>query len=150
MNKWWLLIGGAVAIYYYRVYRAAKALGFGMGVPQNISLKGGGLSFVIPLRVTNGSATAVPLSSVSITNYIGSTEIGYTLLQKPVWIAPRTRTDVPLSVNVPFASLISAGVTLYNQIREKEVQMTFRGSVSSLGVNVPIDQVIGVNFKGFL
>src|SRR5690606_22291000 len=75
MNSTKLILGGAIAI----VVAAALATGASKlknlstkfkanaGIPQNVSLKGGNLSFNLPIEITNQSAFDVTLQNLYVT-----------------------------------------------------------------------------------
>lgn len=139
-------IAAVIGIYYYRVVMAAKRLLPSVGSPLNFSLKGGQISFIVPLRFINSDSVSIPVNSVTVVNYIGVNEFGYTILQNKTNIAARSTSELPLQVTIPFPSIPTLGVEIFNQIKTtKSINLTFKGTVNSLGVHVPIEQKLTVS-----
>lgn len=147
-NKKYFLYGilALVGIYYYRLFNAAQKLAFNIGKIQKFSLKGGVVSWVQNIKVTNGDFVPIPIRSVSVQNYIGKNFIGTSILENPTMLLGRSTTDLPLQVTISFADFLKAGLGLASQIKTKNISITFRGEVNSVGVSIPLNETFSIDF----
>lgn len=129
-----------IGFYLWQVYNAAKTLSFAFGKITGFRLSGGLIEFTLFLRTTNGDATAIPLTGVNINNVFGKSIIGKAILEKSVFISGRTVTDVPIRVLIPYSDLILLVPELLAAISSKKVSFALQGSVSAVGITVPVNQ----------
>jgi LEA14-like dessication related protein len=140
----WAILA-ALALYFYRVFNAAQKLTFNVGSISKFSLKGGVVSWIQNIKVTNGDFVPIPIRSVSVQNYFGSSYIGTSILDSPTLIAGSSTTDLPLQVKISYADLIKAGLEIFSI--GKKVSISFKGEVNSIGVSIPLNETFLIDFS---
>jgi LEA14-like dessication related protein len=136
-------------IYYFRLGSAARNFRYGIGSVKNFSLKGGGISWTQGIVIVNGDIVSVPIRSLNVVNYVGNTEVGTSILDDQFTIAGNGASEMPVKIFLPYISLLGIGQELQNTLRSGNFRLRFKGSISTIGVNIPIDQTFPVLIPKF-
>lgn len=139
-----------IAFYIWQVYNAAKSLSFAFGKITGITLSGGVIECVLYLRVTNGEATAIPLTGINIDNYFGNSIIGKAILEQTVFISGRATTDIPIRIIIPYTDLLLLVPEIIKAVHSKKLSFALRGNVSAIGITVPINQPFVLDLNSIL
>lgn len=134
-----ILILIVLVIYYYRIARAAKTLRFTPGKVSNFSLKGG-ISWTQTVKAVNTDPTSIPVMYASIKPVFGLSQIGSASLKEARIIRGGTITEIDFLIQIPYTDLIYLGVETINALQSGKIQFQLEGSVTSVGVNVPINE----------
>lgn len=139
-----VLIVGALAVYYWKIYNATKRLAYGMGSIRNFSLKSGSLSFTLGVLVENYDNVSIPVTSVAFRNVIGGNEVGSSVLENSTIIRAGTVTELPIRIRIPYLSLITVIMGLRDMLGNGLLKMTLTGYIHALGITIPYHQDLQV------
>lgn len=147
-----ILIWGFVLLlvwYYTKIANAAMNLGFSKGRMYGFkfSLKDGFVTWVQGINIINGDFVGIPIRSAGVMVSSGGHEIGYAILEQPFFIEPSTISELKLRVIIPLQNLPGLGFSLVNQIKAGKVNAAFTGSISSIGVNYPLNQTFNLDWN---
>jgi hypothetical protein len=137
-----LIIGGLGAAYYVsRIIAAARRLHFSLGRISNFSLKGNAVSWTQYINVRNGDRVSIPITSVNLFNYVGGQNIGTSILEGGTFMIPSQSTAaLPVRIHIPLIDLAMGVQTVIQMVKSGTFQMRLDGTVSSLGVSIPLSQ----------
>lgn len=138
-----------LAFVWYQVNQAAKQLKFGVGKISNFSFKGGAISWIQGINVTNGNRFPIPIRSVNILNSVNGQEVGSSILQSPTVISGSATTVLNIAVNIPYFDLINLGLGIVSVIKSGLFNMRFKGTLNSLLITAPIDSTFKVDIQSF-
>lgn len=142
MKKMILILAAAIAIYYARIYAAAKnALKITVSSIKNVSFKGGTLRLILNLNVQNLSSTAIPVTYANLVNTFGTSEIGTSVLSQRVTLRNGSNI-VPIVIEVPLFGLISLGAETVNLLKTGSLKMRLSGTLSAAGIAIPVNEEI--------
>lgn len=137
-----LILAAAIAIYYARIYAAAKnALKITVSSIKNVSFKGGTLRLILNLNVQNLSSTAIPVTYANLVNTFGTSEIGTSVLSQRVTLRNGSNI-VPIVIEVPLFGLISLGAETVNLLKTGSLKMRLSGTLSAAGIAIPVNEEI--------
>lgn len=156
MKQTWLvflLFVVVVVFYYVNKASVANSLSFVTGTPRRVSLRGGNVSFILPLNARNVTRGNISVSSADFTVSVGGEYAGKAFLTDRVIIQANSVTELPVLVEIAFMDLLP----LFPQLKNKFPEMYNKGmlpfSVSGFiiaeGLRVPYEKVINVPIPAF-
>jgi LEA14-like dessication related protein len=140
MKKSFLLIALVVVIALWILYKVntAQRLDYQLGLPKEISLKGGQLSFLLPLRIINPSGGAINLKGVQADVNTAGNYLGRATIDSPVRIGPRSETVINVAVAVQYADLLTAVGDIWTKLKGGKVGLEIDGLIYAEGLQIPI------------
>jgi LEA14-like dessication related protein len=140
MKKSFILIALVVVIALWILYKVntAQRLDYQLGLPKEISLKGGQLSFLLPLRIINPSGGAINLKGVQADVNTAGKYLGRATIDSPVRIGPRSETVINVAVAVQYADLLTAVGDIWTKLKGGKVGLEIDGLIYAEGFQIPI------------
>jgi LEA14-like dessication related protein len=140
MKKSFLLIALVVVIALWILYKVntAQRLDYQLGLPKEVSLKGGQLSFLLPLRIINPSGGAINLKGVQADVNTAGKYLGRATIDSPVRIGPRSETVINVAVAVQYADLLTAVGDIWTKLKGGKVGLEIDGLIYAEGFQIPI------------
>lgn len=135
----WAIVGGIILFYWFKI-RAAQRLVFSIGLPTKFSPKGGELSFIQNINVTNADALNISINGVDLDVYYGKTILGKATISENISIEGNSDTILPVRVAIPFYQLFNVIPDIKTTISTKIVRLAFEGRISAEGISIPYDQ----------
>jgi LEA14-like dessication related protein len=140
MKKSFLMIALVVVIALWILYKVntAQRLDYQLGLPKEVSLKGGQLSFLLPLRIINPSGGAINLKGVQADVNTAGKYLGRATIDSPVRIGPRSETVINVAVAVQYADLLTAVGDIWTKLKGGKVGLEIDGLIYAEGFQIPI------------
>jgi LEA14-like dessication related protein len=140
MKKSFLMIALVVVIALWILYKVntAQRLDYQLGLPKEVSLKGGQLSFLLPLRIINPSGGAINLKGVQADVNTAGKYLGRATIDSPVRIGPRSETVINVAVAVQYADLLTAVGDIWTKLKGGKVGLDIDGLIYAEGFQIPI------------
>ncbi|GAB2585765.1 LEA/WHy family protein [Spirosoma areae] len=140
MNKRLIILALVVFIALWILYKVntATRLDYQIGLPKEISLKGGQLSFLLPLRVINPSGGTINLKGVQADINTAGQYLGRATIDSPVRIGPRQETVINVAVAVQYFDLVNAAGGIWTTLKGGKVGLEIDGLIYAEGFQIPI------------
>lgn len=145
MKKNHIIIGliALVAVYYARVYAAVKNhISAKAGKMKNLSFKGGSMTWIQELAVSNTSNVSIPITGANIAVIFGKSEIGTARIYSRAVVAAKSVSPVPVQIEISLWSLPAAVGELINIINTGFIKVSLTGVISAVGITTPINEEI--------
>ncbi|WP_229367778.1 NDR1/HIN1-like protein [Fibrisoma limi] len=139
-----------LVLYILNKVNTAKQLEFNVGLPKNISLKGGQISFDLPLNTQNVSSGSVNVKSADFDVLSAGKFLGKALVLQPTTITPKGQTTLPVRVTISYFDLLSAAGSIVNLFKSGKIGLTLDGLVYAEGFQVPVKQSFEFDYKQIL
>lgn len=141
-----IVLIGIVFIYLVMLYNAASSLVYTLGKIRNFSGKNFQVSWVQSLNIINPSAVPVPISSANISAYVGEKKVGVAYLNGSQ-TARKGNTEIFFTIRIGILEIISLGESIKQQAANGALNIGYKGTISSLGINFPFSDSIKLPFK---
>ena len=122
----------------YKVNTAAR-LDYQIGIPKQISLRNGQLTFLLPMRITNPSGGSINLREVQADVLSAGRYIGRATLSEPVRIGPRQETVLNISVAADYFDLLTAASGVFASLKGGTIGLQISGLIYAEGFQIPIE-----------
>jgi hypothetical protein len=129
-----------IGLYILNKVNTAKQLEFTVGAPRNVSLKGGALSFDLPLIAANVASGSIRVKSIDMDVFSAGKYLGKAVMATPTVIQPATQTTLLVHVNIGYFDLLTAVGGIVNLFKQGKVSLTLDGLVYAEGFQVPVKQ----------
>jgi len=129
-----------IALYILNKVNTAKQLEFTVGTPRNVSLKGGAVSFDLPLIAANVAQGSIRVKSIDMDVYSAGKYLGKAVMSTPTVIQPATQTTLLVHVNIGYFDLVTAAGSIVNLFSQGKASLTLDGLVYAEGFQVPVKQ----------
>lgn len=129
-----------ISLYILNKVSTARQLEFSVGVPKNVSLRGGSLTFDLPLTARNVVSGSVKVKSADFDVMSAGKFLGKAILSDAITIAPNGQTILPVRVTIAYYDLITAAGSIFNALKSGKVGLTIDGLVYAEGFQVPVSQ----------
>ncbi|MBN8823889.1 MULTISPECIES: LEA type 2 family protein [unclassified Spirosoma] len=143
MNKKGFILIAAIALLVlwilYKVNTAQRLI-FDLGVPQQISVQSGALTFILPVRITNNSSGSIRIKSADFDVLSSGKVIGRALVTQAITTAPKAVTVMPVSVTIGLLDTISAASSVWASLQAGKVNLTLDGLVYAELFQFPVKQ----------
>ena len=139
-----------ITLYIANKINTAKQLEFSVGIPKNVSLQTGALTFILPLKVQNVLATSLRVKALDFDILSAGKSLGKALLTTPVTIAGNGFTIINVNVSIGALDLLQAASSIVNLFKSGKVNLTLDGLVYAEGFQVPINQSFELDYKNVL
>ncbi|GAB4043117.1 LEA/WHy family protein [Spirosoma litoris] len=141
-KKGFILIAAIALIVLWILYKVntAQRLNFALGVPKQISLQSGALTFIIPVNVTNNSSGSIRVKSADFDVITSGKSIGLALIKDALTIAPKATTVMPVYVTIGALDAISAASTFWASLQAGKINLTLDGVVYAELFQFPVKQ----------
>lgn len=140
MKKSFILIILIVMLALWILYKVntAQRLDYQIGLPKQISLQGGQLSFLLPMRVINPSGGTINLKGVQADVNTAGQYLGRATIDSPVTIGPRSETVINVAVGVQYFDLLNAAKGVLTTLKGGKVGLEIDGLIYAEGFQIPI------------
>lgn len=139
-----------LVLYIMNKVNTAKQLEFTVGVPKNVSLQGGNISFDLPITARNVSSGSVRIKSLDFDVITAGKFLGKALMTTPTTVVPNGNTVLPVSVAVSYFDLLSAAGSIWNLLKNGKVSLKLDGLVYAEGFQVPVSQSFDFDTKAIV
>ena len=141
-KKGFILLVAIVLIVLWILYKVntAQRLDFSLGVPQEISLRSGALTFILPVRITNNSSGSIRIKSADFDVLSSGKLIGRALVTSAFTTTPKAVTVMPVSVTIGALDAISAASTIWASLQAGKLNLTLDGLVYAELFQFPVKQ----------
>jgi|GEM_PF-6564341 len=139
-----------IVLYILNKVNTAKQLEFNVGLPKNVSLKGGQISFDLPLNTQNVSSGSVNVKSADFDVLSAGKFLGKALVLQPTTITPKGQTTLPVRVTISYFDLLTAAGSIINLFKSGKIGLTLDGLVYAEGFQVPVKQSFEFDYKQIL
>ena len=137
-----------VVFYYINKGAVAKNLSFTTGTPRQISLRGGNLSFTLPINARNISKGKATIDGADMSISIDGNYVGKAFLNTQIVIQPLTVTVIPVQAEASFFDLLPVLPGIIKKFPEFASKGTLpfqvKGFILSEGLRVPYEQVFNI------
>lgn len=140
MKKSFILLVLIVILALWVLYKVntAQRLDYQIGLPKQISLQGGQLSFLLPMRVINPSGGTINLKGVQADVNTAGQYLGRATIDSPVVIGPRSETVINVAVGVQYFDLLNATKGILTTLKGGKVGLEIDGLIYAEGFQIPI------------
>lgn len=151
MKKGFIIIAVVLIILLYAVNKVntAKQLEFTVGIPKNFSLKGGNISFDLPIKAHNVSSGSVRIKSLDFDVLSAGKFLGKAIMSQPTTVVPNGDTVLPVNVSVSYFDLLTAASSIISWFKGGKVNLTLDGLVYAEGFQVPVKQSFDLDVPKF-
>ena len=134
----------AVLYWLFKKANAAQNLNFSLGSPVSVRLNSSYVEWIQNLNVTNGESSSIVINAVNLKNYIGTSEIGSTILFQPTRVAAKATSQIPLNIQIPYNNLyqaLSENITgIWAKIKGQGIAFKVVGTITAEQIPVKISQ----------
>ena len=145
-----LAIVGIIALWILNKVQTARQLEFNVGVPRNISLQTGQLTFDLPLTSINVTSGNINIRSADFDIYSNTVLVGKAIIAEPVTIRGSTQTEMIAKVQIGYFQLLQAVPTIINLFKGGKISLKLDGLVYAELFQVPIVQTFDFDAKQIL
>ncbi len=135
-----LAIVAIIALYILNKVNTARQLEFSVGTPREVSLKGGALTFQLPLTAANVTSGSIRVKAIDMDVYTAGKYIGKATMSTPVTIVPAANTTLLVNVRIEYFDLLTAAGSIVNVFKSGAVSLKLDGLVYAEGFQVPVVQ----------
>ena len=141
-KKGFILIAAIALIVLWILYKVntAQRLNFALGLPKEISLRSGSLTFIIPVKVTNNSSGSLRIKSADFDVQTAGNSVGLALIKEALTIAPKATTIMPVYVEIGALDAISAASGFWASLKAGKISLTLDGVVYAELFQFPVKQ----------
>ncbi|MVM34865.1 hypothetical protein GO755_32855 [Spirosoma sp. HMF4905] len=139
-----------IALYILNKVNTAKQLEFTVGLPKNVSLQGGALTFDLPLTSLNVASGEINIKAIDFDVLTNGKPLGKAILLQPVTIVANASTTFYAHVTIGYFDLITAANAVINLFKSGKVNLTLDGLVYAEGVQFPVKQSFDLDTKTLL
>ena len=142
MKKGIIILAVVVIVLLYVVNKVntAKQLEFTVGLPRNVSLKGGALTFQLPLNAANVAQGSIRVKSIDMDVFSAGKYLGKAVMVTPTVIQPASQTTLMVNVNIGYFDLLTAAGSIVNLFKQGKATLSLDGLVYAEGVQLPVKQ----------
>ncbi|GAB3999533.1 hypothetical protein GCM10028807_50030 [Spirosoma daeguense] len=139
-KKTFILLAIIVLVALWILYKVntAQRLDYQVGLPKQISVKGGELSFLLPLRIINPSGGSINLKGVQADVNTAGKYLGRATVSEAVTIEPRSETVVNVAVAVQYADILNAAGGFWETLKGGKVGLEIDGVIYAEGFQIPM------------
>ena len=141
-KKAFILIAAIAVIVLWILYKVntAQRLNFSVGIPRQISLQTGSLTFILPVSVSNNSSGSITIKSADFDVLTAGQYIGRAEIQSGITVAAKGVTVMPVYVSIGALDAISAAGTFLNSLKAGKISLTLDGLVYAELFKFPVKQ----------
>ncbi|GAB3754625.1 LEA type 2 family protein [Spirosoma pomorum] len=142
MKKGFIIVALVVllALYILNKVNTAKQLEFTVAAPRNVSLKGGALSFDLPLIAANVASGSIRVKAIDMDVLSAGKYLGKAVMSTPTTIQPTAQTTLLVRVTVSYFDLLTAAGGIVNLFKQGKASLMLDGLVYAEGFQVPVKQ----------
>lgn len=144
------LIVGAIVLWILNKVQTAKQLEFTVGLPKNISVQTGSLTFDLPLTSVNISGGNINIKSADFDVYTGTKFLGKARITEPTKILPATTTTLLAHVTISFFDILTAAGGFLSSLKGGKISLSLNGLVYAEGFQFPVVQSFDFDTKTIL
>ena len=144
------LIVGVVVLWILNKYQTARQLEFTVGLPRNVSVKSGSLTFDLPLTSANVSGGSINIKSADFDIFSGQSFLGKARITEPIKILPATNTTLIAKVDLSFFDLVTAAGGIFSAFKGGKASLALNGVVYAEGFQFPVRQAFDFDTKTLL
>ena len=150
MKKGFIILAIVVLLLLYILNKVntAKQLEFTVGLPRNVSLQGGQISFDLPMQSANISQGSINIKSADFDVLSAGKFLGKARIVEPVTIRPTSQTTLIAKVSISYFDLLTAAGSIFNALKSGKVGLTLDGLVYAEGFQVPVKNSFDFDTKG--
>ncbi|GAB3282377.1 hypothetical protein GCM10027347_58640 [Larkinella harenae] len=151
MKKGFIILAIVVILILFIMNKVntAKQLEFTIGVPKNFSLKGGNISFDLPIKARNVSSGSVRIKSLDFDVLSAGKFLGKAIMGTATTVTPNGDTILPVSVSISYFDLLTAAGSIFNWFKAGKVNLSLDGLVYAEGFQVPVRQSFDMDVPKF-
>ncbi len=140
MKKRFIILAIVVFVALWILYKVntAQRLDYQIGLPKEISVKNGQVSFLLPMRIINPSGGTINLKGVQADVNTAGNYLGRATVSEPVTILPRSETVVNVAVAVQYADLLAASGGIWSTLKGGKIGLEIDGLIYAEGLQIPV------------
>ncbi|ADB36753.1 LEA type 2 family protein [Spirosoma linguale] len=141
-KKGFILIAAIALIALWILYKVntAQRLNYDLGLPKEISVKSGALTFILPVVVSNNSSGSINVKSADFDVLTSGNVIGRAEIRSPITIAPKGRTVMPVVVTISALYGLSSLGSVLTALQAGKINLTLDGLLYAELFQIPLKE----------
>jgi len=139
-KKTFIIVALVVFITLYILYKVntAARLDYQIGIPKQVSLKNGQLTFQLPMRIINPSGGILRLREMVADINSAGQYLGRATIDNNVVIAGRSETVININVRADYFDLVAGASSVWSRLKGGTVGLEIDGLLYAEGFQIPI------------